>query len=233
MSEHRWPPREKVVDGIYSRLAFEDRPVTKYLVLVILLWYLVEIGALVQGWSLDRLQWLFTTKSFPALSPGLFFASISHAPPPNVTHILSNVAGLWLIAGESEQHMNKLEVIGFFIVSAQISVLASSALTGETTMGASGGVLAFVGFYAIHMLLKHRQELDLDTIKTPRPTETPIRAYGGVILILLPIVFLPYFIGQLLGVIPTGQSDVIGHLTGMLMGMAYALTRSRSRNSRE
>jgi membrane associated rhomboid family serine protease len=192
------------------------------LIAVIMSWYLFEIAVLVLGWEIERLQWWFTTESFPALSPGLFLAIISHAPPPQSAHLLSNVIGLWLFAGESEQHMTKLEVGVFFMVTSWLSVLAGTVVLGQNTMGASAGVLAFLGFYCIHLFLEHREKLELHHFNFTTATGASLRAYMGLFLVLTPIVIIPYLLGQLAGIIPAGNSDMVGHLTGFLCGMIYA-----------
>src|SRR6056297_3387037 len=112
--------RLSIVDEFSHRLTFNQRRATQSLVLSILMWYLVQIGTLYLGWTVEQWQWLFTAASFPALSPGLVFAIISHMPLPNVTHLLGNVAFLWLFAGESEQHMRGAEVLWFFVATALV-----------------------------------------------------------------------------------------------------------------
>lgn len=42
---------------------------------------------------------------------------------------------------------------------------------------------------------------------------------------LTPVVGIPYMLGQLAGIIPAGQADVVGHLTGFLCGIVYAWLR--------
>lgn len=195
------------------------------IIVVIMLWYMFEIATLILGWELERLQWWFTTESFPALSPGLFLAIISHAPPPQSTHLLANVIGLWLLAGESEQHMTKLEVGVFFVVTSWLSVLAGTVVLGENTMGASGGVLGFLGFYCVHMFLEHQERLELDRLSSTTASKISFRTYVGVLLVLTPFVLIPYFLGQLVGIIPAGNSDMVGHLIGFLCGMIYGYLR--------
>lgn len=229
MIEITWPRRDRVADAVLTRFLFQDRLATGLLVTVIMLWYLVQIGVFFLGWDMDLVQWMFTTESFPAASPGLFFAIISHAFPPQSTHLFGNVALLWLFAGESEQHMRQVEVVGFFAVTALAAVLIGTAVSGDSTMGASGGVLAFIGFYCVHMVLKHRDEFKFDALTSGGPTNTPLRTYWGLILVLTPIVLLPYMLGQLVGLLPVGRADVVGHLTGCLCGMGYAVARSRVR----
>jgi membrane associated rhomboid family serine protease len=153
MIEVNWPHRKRVTDEFLTRFFFQDRLETGLLVTVIMVWYLVQIGVLFHGWDKELIQWVFTTESFPVPSPGLFFAIISHAFPPQLTHLFGNVALLWLFAGESEQHMRRAEVVGFFVVAALAAVLIGTAVSGDSTMGASGGVLAFIGFYCVHMVL--------------------------------------------------------------------------------
>jgi len=141
--------RPALVDECHRRLTFQERPATQSLVLVLLLWYGVEIGTLYLGWTVAQWQWMFTTASFPALSPGLVLATISH-DPAGVAHLFGNVAFLWLFAGEREQHMGGFELVGFFATTALVSVTVNSAVTGDSTLGASGGALAFVSFYGAH-----------------------------------------------------------------------------------
>jgi hypothetical protein len=86
MIEVNWPHRKRVTDEILTRLFFQDRLGTGLIVTVIMLWYLVQIGVLFLGWDKELVQWVFTTESFPVASPGLFFAIISHAFPPQLTH---------------------------------------------------------------------------------------------------------------------------------------------------
>lgn len=224
-----WPRRERVADAVLTRFFFQDRLATGLLVTIIMLWYLAQIGVLILGWDKDVVQWMFTTESFPAPSPGLFFAIISHAFPPRSTHLFGNVALLWFFAGESERHMRRAELVGFFVVTALAAVLIGTAISGGSTMGASGGVLAFIGFYCIHIVLKHRAEFEFDALTSGGPTDTPLRTYWGLMLVLTPIVLVPYMLGQLAGFLPTGRADIVGHLTGFLYGMAYAAVRSRIR----
>lgn len=104
------------------------------------------------------------------------------------------------------------------------------AKTGEqNTMGASGGVLAFVGFYCVHMVLEHREKLRLYPLWSTAEADPSLRTYGGLFLVLTPLVVIPYLLGQLAGIIPAGQSDIVGHLTGFLCGIAYGFLRSVTR----
>jgi membrane associated rhomboid family serine protease len=228
MSEGNWPLSRRIADSVLSRFLFRDRPGTKFLVTAILVWYLFQIGALYLGWDKEVIQWVFTTESFPVPSPGLFFAIISHAFPPQFTHLFGNVGMLWLFAGESEQHMQRAEVVGFFGVTALAAVLIGTAVSGDNTMGASGGVLAFIGFYCVHTVLKHRDDFEFDELTSGGPTTTPVQTYWGLILVLTPIVLVPYMLGQLAGLLPVGRADVVGHLVGFLCGMGYAAIRSRT-----
>lgn len=222
-----WPGRERVISAVLPRATFQNRSATELLVTVIMLWYLVQMGVLFLGWDKALAQWVFTTASFPALSPGLFLAIISHAFPPQLTHLFGNVALLWLFAGESEQHMQPVEVVGFFVVTALAAVLIGTAVSGNSTMGASGGVLAFLGFYCVHMVFNHRDRFELGTLTSGGPTDTPLRTYWGLVLMLTPIVLVPYLLGQLIGLIAVGRADVVGHLVGFLSGMGYAAVRNR------
>jgi len=219
------PTRAALVDELRRRLTFTDRPATQSLVLVILLWYGIQIGTLYLGWTDDQLQWVFTTASFPELSPGLLLAIVSHAFPPNMTHLLGNSGFLWLFAGESEQHMGAIEVLTFFVATALVSVTVSSAVTGDSTLGASGGALAFVGFYGAHLLLVHRDRLALDTSGYGPLDEGALRTYWQGALLLFPIGFGLFMIGQHVGPVPAGRADVIGHSVGLMLGVGYAVGR--------
>lgn len=222
-----WPQCERVINAVKARLLFHDRLATGLLVAVIMLWYLIQVGVVIFGWNKDSVQWMFTTKSFPEFSPGLFFAIVSHAYLPQLTHLFGNVAFLWLFAGDSEQHMRRAEVVGFFVITSLASVLLGTGISGDSTMGASGGVFAFIGFYCVHMVLKHRDEFKFNTLSSGGLTDTPLRTYWGLILVLSPILLVPYILGQLAGHLPAGRTDVIGHLIGLLCGIAYATVRRR------
>ena len=212
--------------AVTRRIHFVDRPVTKVLVAVIVWWYVVQTAVVFLYPDTDLVLWLFTTESYPALSPGLTLAIISHAFFPNVTHFLGNLSLLWLLAGESEQYMRSLEVGLFFVVNAQIAVLAGTAVSGGNTLGASGGILAFCGFYCTHMLRAHRNDLEFETLEEPGLTGTTWRAFGGVCLFLTVVCLPLYLAGQLVGIFPAGRTDVVGHLIGFLCGLGYALLRS-------
>jgi membrane associated rhomboid family serine protease len=218
-------PKLPLADELYRRLTFRKRRATQSLILTILLWYGLQIGTLYLGWTVEQWQWLFTTASFPALSPGLVFAIISHDLPPNVTHILGNIAFLWLFAGESEQHMEGIEVLWFFVAAALVAVMVSSAVTGQSTLGASGGALAFVGFYGAHLSLAHREGLKLDTSDYGPVQYEALRAYWQGAALLFPLGFGMYLLGQSVGFFPTGNADVIGHLVGLALGAGYAVGR--------
>ncbi|MFY4814579.1 rhomboid family intramembrane serine protease [Haloarcula sp. AONF1] len=220
-------PELPLADELSRRLTFRKRRATQSLILTILLWYVLQIATLYLGWTVEQWQWLFTTESFPALSPGLVFAIISHDLPPNVTHLLGNIAFLWLFAGESEQHMSGIEVLWFFVVAALVAVTVSSAVTGQSTLGASGGALAFVGFYSTHLCLVHRSSLDLDVGDYNWGEPAALRAYWQVALLLLPIGFIMFMLGQSIGFFPVGRTDVVGHLVGSLLGAGYAVIRSQ------
>lgn len=218
-------PRQSIVDDIHQRLTFRKRRATQSLVLSILLWYIFQIGTLYLGWTVEQWQWLFTTASFPALSPGLVFAIISHIPPPNVTHLLGNVTFLWLFAGESEQHMSGAEVLWFFVVTALVAVTINSAVTGQSTLGASGGALAFLGFFVGHLLLAHREALQLDTSDYGLVDDEAVRAYWQGAVLLFPVGVGMYLLGQSVGLISAGNTAVISHLVGLVLGMGYAVGR--------
>jgi membrane associated rhomboid family serine protease len=219
-----------IVDGIRRRVTFKRRIATESLILVILLWYLFQIATLYLGWGAEMIQWFFTTESFPALSPGLFLSIISHDFPPNVTHVLGNIAFLWLFAGESEQHMDRLEVISFFVVTALAAVIVGTATSGTNTLGASGGAFAFIGFYCIHLPLEHREEFDLKVSEYGAFSYEKLRAHWQVCLLLTPAVLFSALVGQQIGLLPAGRADVVGHLTGFLCGVGYAALRSLGEN---
>jgi membrane associated rhomboid family serine protease len=140
-------------------------------------------------------------------------------------HLLGNVALLWLFAGDSEQHLSPRGVIGCFLVTAVPAVLVGTALSGKSTMGASGGVFGFIGFYCLHMALEHRDTLEFDALTDGGPGKVTFRIYWSVILVALPIALLVALVGQLVGLVPVGRADVVGHLTGLLCGMSYAVAR--------
>jgi len=50
--------------------------------------------------------------------------------------------------------MSGLEVLTFFVVTGLVSVTVNMAVTGDSTLGASGGALAFVGFYRANPLCR-------------------------------------------------------------------------------
>jgi membrane associated rhomboid family serine protease len=214
-----------LVDAFRRRLTFENREGTQSLVLVILVWYSIQVGVVYLGWSVERLQWAFTTESFPQLSPGLVLAIISHDLPPNVTHILGNVAFLWLFAGESEQHMRRIEVVGFFVVTALVSVTVSTVLTGDSTLGASGGALAFVGFYGTHLYLTQWDSAELDAMDRAWREPLKLRVCWRVAIVVSPLALVGYAVGQYIGLVPAGRTDVIGHLVGVVLGVGYAVGR--------
>lgn len=216
--------RPALVDECRRRLTFQERPATLSLVLVLLLWYGVEIGTLYLGWTVAQWQWMFTTASFRALSPGLVLAVISH-DPASVAHLFGNVAFLWLFAGESEQHMGGLELVGFFVAAALVSVTVSSAVTGDSTLGASGGALAFVGFYGAHLLFAHRDALALDTSDYGPMDVGALRAYWQGASLLFPIGFGLFELVRYAGVAPAGETAVLGHLVGLVVGVGYAVGR--------
>lgn len=221
ISEQISPAQGEVADAIKTRVAFQDRPATQLMIVVILLWYLVQLGALLSGWNKEALQWMFTTESFPELSPGLVLAIISHSFF-DLSHIFSNTVLLWLVGGESEQHMSTSEYILFFTLTAVAAVLTGTAVSGTNTLGASGGVLAFLGFYSVHMILQHNNVFEFDTLGTKGLLTTSPRAYIGLFLILTPFTFILYMVGQILGFLPSGNADIVGHLTGFLLGISYA-----------
>ncbi|MFC6977077.1 rhomboid family intramembrane serine protease [Halomicroarcula sp. GCM10025709] len=208
------------------RLAFEDRPGTEVILAVIVGWYLIQLGTLATGWETDRALWLFTTESFPQLSPGLFLAVISHAFPPNVTHLPGNAAFLWLFAGESEQHMHTSEVLAIFVVAGLCSVTISTALTGTNTLGASGSVLAFVGFLGAHLVVGHWGDLELHGGKYGTVDPRALRAYWQAAVLLLPIGVGVITVLQFGGVVEAGRTDVIGHLVGLICGVGYGIARA-------
>jgi len=212
--------RPALVNECRRRLTFQERPATQSLGLVLLLWYGVEIVMLYLGWTVAQWQWVFTTESFPALSPGLVLATISH-DPANVTHVLGSVGFIWLFAGESEQHMRGFEVLGFFLATGLVSVTVNTAVTGESTLGASGGALAFVGFYGAHLLLAHRDALAVDTSDDGPVDMGALRAAA----VLLPVGFGLFELVRYAGVVPAGETAVLGHLVGLVVGAGYAVGR--------
>lgn len=211
---------------VLPRLLFRDRIATGLLVVTLLLWYSVQVGVVVLGGDRTLIQWLFTTDSFPALSPGLVGAIVSHASP---VHLLGNVALLWLFAGDSEQHMRRPEVLGCFVVTALAAVLTGTALSGNSTMGASGGVFAFIGFYCVHVAIEHWETLGFETLAVGGLDEITPRICWSAMLVALPIALLLALVGQLIGLVPVGRADVVGHLTGLLCGVGYAAVRGSLR----
>jgi len=218
-------PWRALVNEFRRRVTFKSRVATQALILIILLWYGVQIGGIFLGWSVEQFQCAFTTESFPKFSPGLVLAIISHDLPPNVTHILGNVAFLWLFAGESEQHMRCVEVVAFFVATALASVTTSTALTGNTTLGASGGALAFVGFYGTHLYLAHWDPEELKAMDHAWRKPAKVRACWRVAVVFLPLALFVYGVGQYAELVPVGRADVIGHLVGVVLGIGYAAVR--------
>lgn len=226
MTEIACLDRDRVKDGIYRRIFFQDRLATGVLVSVIMIWYLVQIGFQLFAWDTAQARWLFTTESFPQPSPGLFLAIISHSFLPDYTHVFGNAAGLWLFGGESEQHMGPLEVGAFFVLAAEAAVLLGTAISVDSTMGASGGVFAFIGFYCVHMTVAHRDEFQFGKFETASLSDLPPRPFWGLLLIVTPIGLVLYFGAQLAGFVPVARADVVGHLTGLLLGIGYATGRA-------
>lgn len=216
-----------LVDTVRRRLTFEDRPGTGVILAVLVGWYWIQLGTLAAGWETDRVLWLFTTESFPQLSPGLFLAVISHAFPPNVTHLTGNAAFLWLFAGESEQHMHTSEVLAVFVVAGLCSVTISTALTGTNTLGASGSALAFVGFLGAHLVVGHWDDLKLNGSQYGRVDPRALQSYWQGIVLLLPIGIGVVTMLQFGGVVQVGRTDVIGHLVGLVCGVGYGVVRAR------
>lgn len=220
MTRLDWVGGEWLSRTIFPRLAFQDRIATGLLVLTLLLWYVVQLGVVVLGGDRALIQWLFTTDSFPAPSPGLVVAGLSHTSP---MHLLGNVALLWLFAGDSEQHLRRLGVIGCFLVTAVTAVLVGTALSGKSTMGASGGVFGFIGFYCVHMALEHRDTLEFDALADGGLGKVTFRICWSITLVALPVALLVALVGQLVGLVPVGRADVVGHLTGLLCGIGCAV----------
>jgi membrane associated rhomboid family serine protease len=222
---------EELRDELYQiftkRVVFQSRLATGGIIAVILFWYLFQIAVLFAGWSPELILWVFTTESFPVLSPGLFLAIISHSFFPQVTHVMANVAMLWVFAGESEQHMRRWTVVLFFMTAGLISVLGSTAISGSNTLGASGAALAFVGFYSTHRFLDHRGQLRLDLVKHGPVASDSLRVYWDVSLVIVPLVLLLYFLAQWTGQIPSGRTDVLGHSIGLVYGIVYAILRTQ------
>lgn len=223
MTRAKQSPLARAANLILPRLRLENRLVTGSIILSIFAWYLFQLVVFFQGSDEEFVLWMFTTESFPAFSPGIFFAIISHAFPPNFTHLSGNIVFLWLFGGESEQHMGQLETGAFFVTTALASVLTGTALSGDNTMGASGGALAFIGFYCVHMTLDHREKLDFDTLRSNGLSS--LRVYWGVALFIAPVVIVLFLIAQAIGIVPVGRADVVGHLTGVLLGIGYAVAR--------
>lgn len=225
MSQFERQPFAMIGNALAKRFAFQDRPTTAVILSVILGWYLIEIAVAVLQWDPVLVKWIFTTESFPSLSPGLVLAIISHAFPPNWTHIVGNVLVLWIFAGESEQHMGRLETLGFFVMTSLFAVWIGTALSGRNTLGASGGALAFIGFYGVHIRLQHDKLVKKSEYEHGLLSEESLQSCWGVAVVIGPPVLVVYLLGQLAGLVPVGRADVIGHLTGILCGMSYAFIR--------
>lgn len=211
-----------LVERLRPRSSFRNRPATKIIVVAILAWYLVQLTVWIAGLDAETLQWLFTTRSFPDFSPGLLFAGISHSYPNDLGHLFANVATIWVFTGESEPHLGSTRSVGLFVVTAVLSVNIGTLLDGRYTLGASGAALAFVSFYVIHSILEHREALPVN-INTSENLAMDVlqRVWNLVIWCAVPLL-IAISLAQLSGLVAAGNTDVYGHLTGILCGVAYA-----------
>lgn len=120
----------------------------------------------------------------------------------NVFHLLANSIGLYVFAYRIERYMGKIQLFSIFMLGGVVGNLATVYLTDYTTIGASGGVYALMGFM-LTVLYLYRQSIEGLTAAT----------------VLIFVVF-----GLIFGStdpLINNYAHIGGLLTGMLIGVNY------------
>lgn len=189
------------------------------LLFCLLLWFVYAIELLVLSTAdYETFVALFVARQRP--SPGWLLSPLSHSPA-NAWHLPSNVVQLLAFGGLAERRLDGKRYVGLLAaagvasVGAQVAVYADAgpAARGVGTLGASGIALATVGFVVVDNLrfreLTGRwrgEAADLWTL------------LGGL---LIGRAVLDLFVGA-------PGIAVVGHLTGIGLGVVCGLVRTRA-----
>jgi len=193
-----------------SWLAAQSAPVTKILLGLVTLVAVAQILSAVQsagwaGWLVLLHGWPGTTEaglSKPSHLHGetwrLFTAPLLHG---NLVHFLMNAAAMLYLGKRLEVFARWPHVLLVFLFAACIGGEASARFVTAPSVGASGGLMGWLGFLLVFESLHHRLV----------PRTATRRLLAGVVLT------------GVIGLIGFRFIDNAAHLGGLLAGVVYAL----------
>lgn len=196
--------------------------ITLALLSVLSIWYIIQI-IVVTSFDLNEkaYEWWFTVTPEP--SPGWVLAPISHALPPNYLHLLSNVGTVAVFGAATEVHVSKTEYLGFVVVAGLLAPylqVAYGVTIGEpfAVLGASGAGFGLVTFYATHQSRHHPPTLaaeDHGWLCQQLRYPYVVFVYVGSIIVV------GLLVTQFIGLLPSGRSAVVVHLSGAGLGILF------------
>lgn len=125
---------------------------TVSVVLVLIVWYLVEILYIVTGGSPAGFRYWFAATSVTDVTPGLFLSTFSHSIANSVflfsQHLISNVVFILIIGRLVERHIRVRAYIVYFVSIATLATISATAISQATgdassSLGASGAAFGF------------------------------------------------------------------------------------------
>lgn len=120
----------------------------------------------------------------------------------NVFHLLANCIGLYIFAYRIERYMGKVQLFLIFMLGGVVGNLTTIYLTDYTTIGASGGIYALMGFM-LTVLYLYKQSIE------------GLTASVALMFIVFGLIF-----GSTDPLI-NNYAHIGGLLTGMLIGVNY------------
>lgn len=210
----RWTDADRValvpILRFESWLAAQAAPVTTILLGMLTLVAVAQILSAVQsvGWS----DWLVLVHGWPGTSEAgllkpayahgetwrLFTAPLLHG---NIVHFLMNAAAMLYLGKRLEVFARWPHVLLVFLFAACLGGAASARFVTAPSVGASGGLMGWLGFLLVFESLHHRLV----------PRSASRRLLAGVVLT------------GVIGLVGFRFIDNAAHLGGLLAGMVYAL----------
>ena len=171
--------------------------------------------------------WLFVAKATP--SPGWLFAPLLHA---GIAHYVANVGQLLYFGVVPDRVLHRREYLGLLLIAGVVPVLIQVLIYNLQgikggLVGASGATMAIMGFTTAHLILYRFGWVANPGISNKSNLQITLLVVGvGWTVTQL---FSDFYHGWTI----TPKASGATHLSGILLGIGYAIVRARDNNSIE
>lgn len=202
----------------------QNHPTTIALVFLLFFWYVFQlVVTLYFDFGAEQVRFWFKMSFVDGLTPGWIFSTVSHSYSPIFTHTSANILGLLVFGAAIERHISwRQYLLVFFGVGflSQFTYVLYWWSVGQSSsvMGASGAVIGLTLLYATHFARHHDHAGTMDG--SEGVYETVLKtARSPFVLAVVSLAIIGYTTAQLLGYVPAGDTAVIGHLSGAILGI--------------